>query len=301
MNKLSRLIFTGALIASTSCLGFGGLASAAVPTLPTNAAQVYRASLNPLNNSGASGTATVIVKGDQVRVSIHSTGLSPNLPHAEHIHIGGQNVCPTIADDTNGDGIVDIAEGMPKYGDVKVSLVTSGDDSAGSALALDRYPVADANGTINYHEILALPSGVSASDIASGVIVQHGISELSGDPTKYDGSTPSSDADAPAGTPLEATVPADCGKLMPLSRGNTGANGNAINNSGPGSHNSIRSSSRTTSHTTNTNHLNVSNESSQRAQTGNASSAHNARGGTVSSGSASNSSSLSEMFSIKNN
>jgi Cu/Zn superoxide dismutase len=68
--------------------------------------QTYTADLNPLNTSGSSGTATVVVNGNQVTVTIESTGLSPNLPHAQHIHIGGQNICPTDAADDDGDGLI---------------------------------------------------------------------------------------------------------------------------------------------------------------------------------------------------
>lgn len=310
MNKITKLSVMGAMIATTGCLGFSGLASAASLTQSSQTTQVYRANLEPLNNSGASGTATVKVMGNMLRVTIHSTGLSPNLPHAEHIHIGGQNVCPTVADDANHDGIVDIAEGMPKYGDVKVSLVTSGDDSAASALALTRYPVADANGTINYHETLALPSGVSASNIANGVVVQHGISQLFNDPTKYDGSRQSADPDAPAGTPLEATVPADCGKLLPVNNGNSGGNGNgqgtngsgsSISNTGPGSTNTVTSSTSDNTSVTNNNDVSVSSSNSQSSNSGNANSSSNTYGGYVSSGSASNSNNTNEMVTVENN
>lgn len=191
-------------------LGGVGLASAA-PTTTT-----YEAKLSSLNGSGASGTAYVSVTGRKATVVINSTGNSANLPHAQHIHIGGNHVCPTTADDVNHDGLVDIAEGMPQYGDVQVSLTTKGDVSNASALALSRFPVASGSGSTTYSRTFRLPSGVSASDITQGVIVQHGISTLYNDPTMYDGSRQSADPDAPQGTPLEATIPADCGKLQPI-------------------------------------------------------------------------------------
>jgi hypothetical protein len=174
----------------------------------------HTANLGALNGSGASGTATVQVithHGNQVTVTIQSSGLAPNQPHAQHIHIGGQNTCPSNAADMDGDGLINTAEGAPFYGGVQVSLTTQGDVSADSALAVDRFPVADANGNLNYSRTFPLPQGVNPQDIDMGVIVQHGISKLFGDPNQYDGD-PRSSLDP--SLPLEATIPATCGKLM---------------------------------------------------------------------------------------
>ena len=173
--------------------------------------QTYTADLNPLNTSGSSGTATVVVNGNQVTVTIQAAGLSPNLPHAQHIHIGGENICPTNAADDNGDGFIDTVEGQPFYGPVQVSLTTEGDVSAESAIAVERFPVADADGTLFYSRTFSLPDGVSAADIPAGVIVQHGISELFEDPLAYDGEPRSS---LNPDLPLEATIPTNCGELV---------------------------------------------------------------------------------------
>lgn len=173
----------------------------------------HMAKLDPLNTSGASGSATVQVAGNQVTVTINSSGHSPNLPHAQHIHIGGQNVCPTNAADTDGDGFISTAEGQPAYGPIMVSLTTEGDVTDQSALAVDRMPVADANGNINYSRTFQLPAGVTAQDIDKGVIVQHGISELFGDPNQYDGDKMS---EIMPQLPFEATVPAVCGKIVAM-------------------------------------------------------------------------------------
>ena len=182
--------------------------------------QTYQATLAPLNVSGASGNATVTVNGDQATVNIESSGLSANLPHAQHIHIGGQHVCPTASADKNGDGYVSVPEGQPSYGPIKVSLTSSGDVSSNSGLTLNRMPTATSSGTVSYSRTFTLPQGVTPADVANGVIVQHGI-DLNKD-GKYDGAKQSEDPDAPSGTPFEATVPADCGKLVAVSMPNTG-------------------------------------------------------------------------------
>ena len=47
----------------------------------------YKAELNPLNRSGAEGHATLEKEGNKkVETEIHTKGLAPKLPHAQHIH-----------------------------------------------------------------------------------------------------------------------------------------------------------------------------------------------------------------------
>lgn len=170
------------------------------------------AELEGLNRSGDEGTAEIHVHEDDrtVTVRVHTEGASPGLPHAQHIHIGGSNVCPGPSADTDDDGIIDTAEGQPSYGGIKVSLTTRGDVSAASALAVDRFPVADEDGTIEYSRTFELPEGVSMEEIERGVIVQHGVSELFADPAAYDGSPRASVNPA---LPLEAVAPSSCGEL----------------------------------------------------------------------------------------
>ena len=184
------------------------LASAAV----AQAGQTYTTTLNTLNGSGASGTATVTVNGNQATVDIQSAGLAAGAPHAQHIHIGGQGVCPPASADTDGSGAISTAEGVPFYGDVQVALTTTGDVSAESALAVDRFPVANADGTLSYSRTFTMPSGVTAADLEGGSIVQHGI-DFNGNGT-YDMSAGVSSLDP--SLPFEATVPAVCGELAAM-------------------------------------------------------------------------------------
>ncbi len=191
MRKLSVFV----LIAAIASLVVAQVAFA------QSSGQTYQATLAPLNNSGASGNATVTVNGNQATVNIESSGLVPGKPHPQHIHVGGQNVCPPASADANGDGITTVAEGMPFYGGIKVSLTTQGDVSMNSGMAAERFPMADANGNVSYSRTFTLPQGVTASDIANGVVVQHGLNSNG----EYDGS-----------------IPAECGKLVAVSMPNTG-------------------------------------------------------------------------------
>jgi hypothetical protein len=167
----------------------------------------FTAQLAMMNESGGSGSATATLNGDQLTINIHATGLTPNAPHAQHLHIGGTNTCPAASADTNGDGLVSTTEGAPSYGPIKVSLTTTGDVSDASGLAVDRFPKADANGTLDYNRTFALPAGVTAADLMKAVVVQHGVDvDKSG---TYDGAAKS---ELDPSLPLEATLPADCGK-----------------------------------------------------------------------------------------
>lgn len=180
--------------------------------------QDLRTDLSALNGSGSSGTATVSVQGSTVTVNIQSRGISPGLPHAQHIHIGGQNQCPPESAGTGSEpaNLIDTAEGQPFYGEVKVSLTTEGAVDAASALAVERFPAATDAGTLNYQRSFELPAGVTADDVRNGVIVQHGISNLFGDEAQYDGEPRSSLSDD---LPLEATIPTNCGKLVAAAAG----------------------------------------------------------------------------------
>ena len=201
-----------------------GLTALAVGTLSTAAVAqdgTFTANLNALNGTGDDGTASVQVDGNQATVTVTTTNTSPGAPHAQHIHIGGQNVCPTSTADEDDDGFVSTPEGQPAYGGIQVSLTTSGDVSAESALAVPRFPVADDSGTITYQRTFDLPSGVTVEDIADGVIVQHGFAEssLGDDPAAYDGP----DSPLKAGVPQEATLPSSCGTLSAAPSGGVAA------------------------------------------------------------------------------
>lgn len=186
--------------------------SAATPSAAASGqrqATVLRADLDELNDSGADGQVTVVVKNDGLMVTLNARGVSSSLPHAQHIHIGGTNSCPT-ASLAGADGLISTLEGAPAYGAVQVSLTTEGDVSAASGLAVDRFPVANGAGVVTYQRRFDLPTGVTAEEVMDGVIVVHGISELFGDPAAYDGAPRSSLTNA---LPLEATIPTLCGKL----------------------------------------------------------------------------------------
>ena len=178
------------------------------------AQDMFQADLEPLNNSGASGTANLALEGDQLTADIASEGLAPGLPHAQHIHGLEQAMseCPTILNDQNGDNLVNTTEGEPSYGPILTSLTTEGDTSPESALAVDRFPVANEDGTLTYDRTFGVPANV-ADRLEEFAIVQHGV-DLNGNGVYDFEAAGASDLDP--NLPQEATIPANCGTIEPL-------------------------------------------------------------------------------------
>jgi hypothetical protein len=187
--------------------------------------------LEPLNHSGATALATVTVQDDgSLQIRIQGHGLTPNQPHAQHIHgdeTGSMEfTCPTPNADDNGDGQVSTEEGIPQYGTVVVSLTTKGDTSAASGLALDRFPVADANGDMDYER--TIPADQVPDPIVEHIdhlhIVQHGL-DVNGN-GKYDMKSLGESVFAKSlgvdGVPEEGTNPTTCGEVVPIGSVDTG-------------------------------------------------------------------------------
>src|SRR5918994_404525 len=172
----------------------------------------YKAELNPLNRSGAEGHATLEKEGNKkVETEIHTKGLAPKLPHAQHIHGFKKAVseCPTLAL-SGRDNLITTVEGVPAYGPIQVSLTTTGDTSPKSGLAVERFPVANAKGTVNYERTLMVSADV-AKNLGKKAIVQHGV-DLN-DNGRYDFKAGKSELDP--SLPQEATIPATCGVINP--------------------------------------------------------------------------------------
>ena len=189
--------------------------------------QMFVTQLDALNDSGASGTGRVmVVNGDQLHVTVSSSGLLAGAPHAQHIHFGEQarHECPTMGgDDEDGDGFISTAEGQPAYGPINVSLTTSGDVSPESGLAVDRFPTGD---TVDYDRTFDIPAGFDMANLEDAVIVQHGI-DVNGNGTYDMDALGASELDP--SLPAEATHPATCGALSLAGAGGmaTGGGGTA--------------------------------------------------------------------------
>jgi hypothetical protein len=173
----------------------------------------FKAELNPLNRSGAEGHAILHKEGGKLDAKIYSHGLAPKLPHAQHIHGFKQAVseCPALAA-SGRDSLITTAEGLPSYGPIRVSLTTRGDTSPASALAVERFPVANSVGFVGYDRTFSVPSSV-AKDLGKKAIVQHGV-DLNHN-GRYDFKSAGASELDPS-LPQEATLPANCGVIDPV-------------------------------------------------------------------------------------
>lgn len=124
------------------------------PRAPRPKHHIYLARLLPLNSriaGNAYGWARFDVVGDKITARVSVKGAAPNMMHMQHIHTGTS--CPTMAADTNRDGIVDVVEGIPAYGAILVPL--DGDLSSQAAGGM-MSPMANRAGNYNYMKSTSL-------------------------------------------------------------------------------------------------------------------------------------------------
>ena len=173
----------------------------------------------PLNGSQASGTGMVTVTGNRIQFSLAASGLADG-PHAAHIHFGAsaRHECPTAAGDKNGDKRLSTTEGLPAYGPIVVSLTKTGDTSAKSGLAVDRFAKGK---SIKYSRgsVTVAPEVAKAIEAGQAVVVVHGVA--------YTDARKSAKSDLMPSLPASATDPAICGILVsaPSGGASTGAGG----------------------------------------------------------------------------
>jgi hypothetical protein len=200
-------------------------AAAAVLCLPMSAAAdtTVKAKFVEQNGSGVSGTVSLTaLDNGGLKVVIHSQGLVPGQPHAQHIHgsaHGGHFGCPTLKqNDTDGDGVLTNEEATGEYGTVFLALTTSGGATPQDGLAVDRMPVADSQGRLNYERAFSakmVPDGL-LEHLSSLHVVQHGIDVNNND--QYDvealGVSTFAESLGVPNVPEEATDPASCGVVQ---------------------------------------------------------------------------------------
>ena len=217
-----------ALVAAAS-LGAGSASAHPQPSgKGTDRTVSLSAQLDELNGSGASGTATASVRNQRIQnIEVHAQGLTPDAPHAQHIHYGEQamNECPGLDLDSNMDGRINTVEGIPAYGPVVVSLNTIGDTTPASFLDVSRFPVSHSGSysysrdNIDFTRVTGTGytgGGGTAKQIADairageGVVVIHGVDYNGNGVYDFDGAGAS---ELDPNLPAEATDPAVCGLL----------------------------------------------------------------------------------------
>ncbi len=179
----------------------------------------FSVNIAELSGSGVTGTATITQKGSDIDVTINATGLEANAPHPQHIHglIEGDSKTPTLADDADGDGFIELLEGLPQYGGIRVSLTSP------EGGALEDFPTAP-DGTIDFQQTYKfdVTNQEMFRDFANLIpledreIVLHGRSLEEGD-----GAGTMNEADGTAG--YKAVLPVAAGEIVSDSDVATGA------------------------------------------------------------------------------
>lgn len=232
MQRSKKAFLGTSVLAMVAAASLGAGSASAHPQPSGNGADrtvTLSADLHQLNDSGASGTATATVRNQKIQhIEVHAEGLTPDAPHAQHIHYGDEalNECPTLAQDVNDDGRINTLEGVPAYGPVVVSLNTTGDTTPASFLDVARFPVADGGGSYHYSRdnikfTRVAGTGYSggggtAKQIADsiregeGVLVIHGVDYNDNGMYDFEGAGAS---ELDPNLPAEATDPAVCGVL----------------------------------------------------------------------------------------
>lgn len=223
MKKLTKsLALCG--VAAVTAIGFSGSVAAA--------SQITQATMQEFNQSGASGTAQIeLHDDDSATFTVNMTGVTPSMPHAQHVHFGNAAQAPdgpvippeSAADDANIDSTttgnagvttangqpvpakaqinhdehINTLEGQPFYGDVQISLTTgTADTTAASGLDVANMPAADASGEYNYERTIDLTADqVQAVEDGAVEIVVHGVDFWTADDPATNDANPATDTD----------------------------------------------------------------------------------------------------------
>lgn len=215
--KLPRLLLALAAVAVTL----------AAPT-PAYAAESLIVKLQDVNRTGAGGTATLAIdEAGNLTVTITASGLAPNLPHLQHLH--RHYPCPTRSADHDRDGYVSASESTLMDSDIFISLTTTGDTTWTSGLAVNRMPLADAQGNLSYQRTIPaaeLPAG-TAEHLGDLQLLQHGVDANHNGTYDLAGlgeSTFAREVGVP-NIPEEETAPATCGLVAGAAAGAVPAGG----------------------------------------------------------------------------
>ncbi len=129
--------------------------------------QVYTTDFTALNNSGVHAHALLFLDKEAQTLTVHirAEGMEPGQVHPQHIHgfgfaNGMDSKSPTILQDDDGDGFVELVEGEETYGPIQLNLTTEpGDPGQFTGMMGIAFPTADANGVLRYTETFRFDRG----------------------------------------------------------------------------------------------------------------------------------------------
>jgi hypothetical protein len=169
---------------------------------------VFTASLQTVNGaavgiSPVTGTATMTVVDGQLTVQVGAVNMVVGVTHPQHLH--RKSACPTMADDTNGDGFVDVVEALGTAGGVIVPL----DPDLPYLAEQTNFPAPDAAGTLSFSATTTIDELETAinKDLAFDVrtVMLHGVDPGFPFPSTVQGID---------GVPPHRNIPLACGRLV---------------------------------------------------------------------------------------
>jgi hypothetical protein len=181
-----------------------------------------RVEFTALNGSGISGFAELAREDDRLTIRIEADGLEPNQVHIQHIHgrlsedgVPLESNTPSRALDADGDGFVELAEGLPAYGPILLNATTPPD------AGLEGFPTAP-DGRIRYEQTFDLAAGEGlAEGITADQLFPLGLREMVIHGLSVDGSVG-------AGTPGEIDGTAGYKLVLPVASGEIEAVGSRL-------------------------------------------------------------------------
>lgn len=179
----------------------------------------YRAVLSPLNadvtGSAGAGEALFTIAGDALTIAVTAAGVPASTQHLQHFHGFAEGdrdaTCPSAANDSNGDGIIDLIETEAVAG---TTMVPFHDDPVSMEIVRDTYPTAGAEGGYSYEETVSLKAleaafgpkfAGQALDLDRRVVFLHGVPAAVTLPASV-----ASLGDIPA----QITLPIACGEIV---------------------------------------------------------------------------------------
>ena len=175
------------------------LATVVAPTQASGRQHVdFEADLERLNQDG-SGEVDLRKRAGKLVVELEAEDLDGGI-HLAHIHGTGQASaeCPAMSRDVNLDGLVDLLEGLPDYGPVRITL-SDGLNDRGMALDYRR----------TFRQTDSGDSIASLGPLSDYAIVLHGV-DLDGDGMA---SNPDVQGDGADHDDNEISMPALCGTI----------------------------------------------------------------------------------------